>query len=380
MLVSAHYPPDKSAASTVMKNLFSHFEPESYSVVQRKPRDCAGFPIKRYSIFSDIHFSFHINQYWQALQVPLAKYRLKTLVRQIRPKIILSVYPDFHHLKVGFEVSTETDIPTAIYLHDTVAESLWSTGLRKKAADLQEQIIQSSALIFVITQGLVDLFQNKYHRSTILLKHIYKGGVQEEYREINNRQASFGGSIYGINACALSRIAQALRQEGYSLNLSTQTNKKYLLQRGIINHYSQVKFYPDYSEYLAALGDQELLIVGLDWPEETSIHRDELATIFPTKLPEYLAAGRPIFVHCPQDYYLARFINQYGCGLVVSEPSMDCLIKGLQRLDESNFRKELSRNAIKTARLFSQNGNSQIFRDELTRFTQSNCSQSPSYI
>jgi hypothetical protein len=91
-------------------------------------------------------------------------------------------------------------------------------------------------------------------------------------------------------------------------------------------------YYPEWSDYLEALNDHEILLLALDWPDESPIHHDELATIFPTKTPEYLASGRPILVHCPEDYFLARFFRHHDCGTIVSERSVDALADAIRTI------------------------------------------------
>ena len=78
-----------------------------------------------------------------------------------------------------------------------------------------------------------------------------------------------------------------------------------------------------------AIASKAVLLLALDAPHESNVHRDELATIFPTKTPEYLASGRPVFAHCPSDYFLARFLNEHGCGAVVSEDDDNAIMAQL---------------------------------------------------
>jgi glycosyltransferase involved in cell wall biosynthesis len=361
LLVSVFYPPNKYASSVVMKNLFNKFYPNSYSVVSRNFFGNNKAPANRYTIYWDIKYSFRINQYWQYIQMPLASYRLKKIVQHLKPKVIVSVFPDFYHLKTSFDVSAKMGIPNVIYFHDTLAESLYDTYISKHAIELQNEIFKAPLPVFVLTQGMAELFQNKYKKDCVLLQHIFDGEIVKEYRDINNGQAFFAGAVYQTNTNAVGRLAKALRKEGYSLNLSTITNKKTLLDRGIISDFNQVKYFSDYSLYLETLSNQELLIVGLDWPNESPMHQDELATIFPTKMTEYLAAGRPIVAHCPENYYLARFINHYKCGLVISEPDPECIVAGLCELKDPKVRANMGQNALNVVKQFSSDRISSIF-------------------
>jgi hypothetical protein len=218
--------------------------------------------------------------------------------------------------------------------------------------ELQQQIFRKTKNIFVISDGLRDLFNEKYKTSSIILRHIYNGAQNTSFEEINNRQAFYCGSIYGINFNSLRRASQALANEGYDFNISTITNYYYLLRKNIVKSKKQIKFIPEVSEFLSHLNKQQILIVALDWPDESTIHKDELSTIFPTKMMEYLSSGRPILAHCPENYFLAKFIINNSCGLVSSDPSIENLSHVLRKLNNSSLCKELGQNAINSSSIF----------------------------
>lgn len=368
LLISLFYPPNMNSSSVVIKNLFLNFDPNSYSVVSENFFGKNNTPGNRFTIFSDFKYSYRINRYWQYLQMPLAYYRLHKIVEHLKPRIIVSVYPDYYYLKTSFDVSVKMGIPHVTYFHDTLAGSLSNTFISKYAVELENNIFNGPLPVFVLSQGLAELYQNKYKKECILLQHIYNGEIVNEYRDIDNRHAFFSGEVYQTNCHAITRLAEALRKEGYSLNLSTKTNKKYLLNRGIISNYNQVKYFPDYSEYIRTLQNQELLIIGLDWPNESLLDQDELSTIFPTKMVEYLGSGRPILVHCPEDYYLAKFITQNKCGLLVSELDPASIISGLRELKDPKLRVELVQNALNVLKQFNSYRISSIFRRNLNSF------------
>ena len=108
--------------------------------------------------------------------------------------------------------------------------------------------------------------------------------------------------------------------------------------------------------------------MGLDWPHESVVHSDELSTIFPTKMIEYLAVGRPIVAHCPENYCLAKFINQYKCGLVLGDPTHEGIISDLRKLNDATFRETISQNALKTIDLFNKLDIQTTFRENLYKF------------
>jgi glycosyltransferase involved in cell wall biosynthesis len=131
-------------------------------------------------------------------------------------------------------------------------------------------------------------------------------------------------------------------------------------------------FYRQRADYLKAMQQQGVLILALNWPDETPQHEDELATIFPTKTPEYLATGRPIVVHCPEHYFLARFFRENRCGLVVTERSIEALVQAIRHLLEDPVAvSELRQSALTAARIFSADQIARRFQTVVRSVAQS---------
>ena len=77
---------------------------------------------------------------------------------------------------------------------------------------------------------------------------------------------------------------------------------------------------------------------------------EEYRTMFPTKTLEYLVSQRPILAHLPGDSFLANFYRKYDCALIVDEPTLEALSKGISRLcSDADLRLRLVRNALKAA-------------------------------
>ena len=76
-----------------------------------------------------------------------------------------------------------------------------------------------------------------------------------------------------------------------------------------------------------------------------------MRTASPSKLPEYLAAGRPILVYAPSHSYYAKYAGEHKFALVVDHPDLDMLHQAILKLkyDES-LCKRLIANARRVAR------------------------------
>ena len=182
-------------------------------------------------------------------------------------------------------------------------------------------------------------------------------------------QLFFSGTVYSINAAPLARITRAMTQlAGARLAVFGVNSADTLSAAGITGPHVVSGFIADRPALLRFMQEQHAYVVCLTWPEETWVGANEMATIFPTKLPEYLAQGRPILVHCPGDYFLARFMREHDCGWVVTERSEDALAAALRDMStESETRRRRCRNALAAAQIFAGHRVATQFSDELAQ-------------
>ncbi len=333
VVVVAYYPPEPGGMSTTMHNLLSRFRPTSYSVVTAGGLThravTASAQAHVYRVISSLRrISSRLDLWWQQRNLPTAVANLCEVIDQTQAKALVAVYPTYHFLKVAREAALLKGLPWVAYLHDTVAEGLSNTPLAKEAAVLQDQVFVEAARVFVMSQGMAELWRRKFDLDCVPLEHTYPEAIPQRLPERPTlRQAFWAGATYGINDKAVARVSSALGRLGCPFLLTTTARPRHLRRSGLVGDHIRTTFFRKRSDYLVALQQQGLLILALNWPDEASLHEDELATIFPTKTPEYLASGRPILVHCPEHYFLAKFFRRYGCGIVVSDRSEAALVE-----------------------------------------------------
>jgi len=271
---------------------------------------------RRVEVLSSVSFSSRLNAYWYDAQLPLATLRVKRLIKALRPAVVVGAFPYYHLLHITRQACRETQTPWVAYLHDTLSEALSTGRLSDKAARLHDQVFAEASAILVMSAGMERLYQKKYGLTCTVLQHSLPEPVPASLPENDSAAppAFWGGGIYEINGHALGRVSEALGQLGRSLFLASTASLPVLNSYGITGDHVKRSFYAEREAYLAALRAQGLLVLALDWPDESPVHPEELATIFPTKTPEYLASGRPVLVHCPEDYFLAQFFLQHRCG------------------------------------------------------------------
>ncbi len=99
---------------------------------------------------------------------------------------------------------------------------------------------------------------------------------------------------------------------------------------------------------------QQADVVVLPHGFHGALSAEEYRTIFPTRTIEYLISGRPILAHAPGDCYLARFLTEHECALVVAEPSVNAVSQAIERLlSDDVLRRRLVQNALRVAEMFT---------------------------
>lgn len=372
-VVSMGWPPMTTGSAVVMANLFRNFDPSSFTVVtasnSRYVRNDDGSVSASIGIVSSLLWSFRLDMYWRDLQIPIATRKLIRIVRANDSKVLLAVYPDYHFFKIARDAAKATRVPLLPYFHDTLLEPLAKSRLGHRAARLQAQVFAEAANVLVMSRGMADLYERKYHLQTVPIEHTYPEPIRAVPSATPPKRAAFwAGSIYGINLRAARRIASALAKIKVPWKLTNQPPSEFWRGAEFDRDLISTSFFPSRNQYLAALEGYGLLVLALDAADESEIQEDELSTIFPTKTPEYLASGRPILVHCPDHYFLARFFRTNRCGVVVSDRTIDALAEACRSiLDGESSVAELTKNALDVAKQFSASRIANRLGDEVQR-------------
>lgn len=357
--ITTAYPPVPAGSSVINRNLLSHFDEDSFVLIKSKVNQTKKIegaePKHTYSVFKPYYnLPRRLNNFLCDLQISFAIKKILRLAKKYQPKAIVAVYPDYYFLKIAREAAKVLDIPFIPYMHDTIAEALSSSRLANKAKELQDQVFEEADKVLVMSDGMKDLYQSKYKLPSTALRHSYLEPIKEHPDKLpEEKKAFWAGDVYNINKTSLNRVSQALAKNSYELILATYRSKEDLKQLGLEGDHLQTTFFAGRSKYLNALSQHRILLLALDWPDESDVHPDELATIFPTKTPEYLAAGNIILVHCPENYFLARFFLDNECGIVISERSVDAINQQLENIAQNKINlDQIRRNALKTAEIF----------------------------
>lgn len=358
LFLTTSYPPNPSAAAVVHRQLLDQFDPDSFILVT------AFFPgAKRAEVPKDIRrrfvylslefFSSKVHRMlasFQRLTIPLF---LRYYVARYKPARIVISYPDLYWLDICSAFAIKKNIPFVPYFHNTLVEGVYKESAKALAKKVQERVFGSAYNIAVMSEGMRDLYKRKYNLSSVAWEHIYPE-LPVPYNGPKEYRAHWSGDIYEINYKALARLNNAFIKMGMQFSISNGKTVEQLKAFGITGDHIKKVFYPKRADYLQQLNVASILLLALNYSDECTDHEDELATIFSTKTPEYLGSNSLIVYHGPRHYFLAQFILQNDCGIVIETRDEDELLKALTSVME-NYDSHLYKikNATKSLSIFN---------------------------
>ena len=379
-IITEAFPPTSAGSSVLNKNLLSYFDPNSYVVYTHKisfknQLDMVKDVRVRYIAKSFQHFSGKLHNLLLPFQFKYAFNKIKRDSKKEKPVAIIATYPSLDYIKLGLDIASSLKLPFFPYLHDTIAEALSNSVHAERATTVQAQIWKRSAHIFVMSDGMRDLYQKKYALKTEPVLHTYMEKIRNEneleLKKYTSPRCFWGGEVYNINNVSLPRLTRALENLDPTIEIASPQKREVLNGLGITNKNLVISFYSDRSQYLKAIEHADILLLGLNWPEESTIHPEELGTIFPTKTPEYLSSGKLIIVHAPEQYFLTQFFKKHQCGIVLDKIDPSEVLNTLKQ-ELNNPEKILSyrKNALNTAKLFNQTLVAENFKKSINNIIQ----------
>ena len=287
LFLTIAYPPNPTASAVVHRHLLDQFDPQSFVVLT------AFFPgarraeipkeVRQHFIYLSFEFlssrAHRIIARIQKFTIPLF---LHLYISLVKPARIIIGYPDLYWLDICSTVAIKRKIPFIPYLHDTIVEATYFGGSKELAKEVQERVFSKAYNIAVMSEGMRSLYKKKYGLDVVAWEHIYPESPVSFTGQKDNR-AHWSGDVYEVNYKSVIRLNNALGKMGMQFSISNGKTREQLKGFGITGQHLQKVFYPGRADYLKQLGTSKILLLGLNYADECTVHEDELATIFSTK-------------------------------------------------------------------------------------------------
>lgn len=344
LVISRYFPPAIGGTPTVLKNLFRSFSHEDFFVVSARPRvsetpeliyrgEAVDFPLAWRRLLGRYLIPFYIFLLpfiWRAL------FRIK---KKWEPTQILIVYPDPFFSVAGYLFAAWTRLPYSVYFHDLFleAQAKPSRFIQRLLARLfEKRMISGSRRFFAVSEGLRDFYRNKYGLAPQVVPHsidrrIINENPQPDVRFRAAVRIVYTGGIYDNQRDTFQIFVRSLREASFphKLVIASQKPREYFERLGVIGPEDEVVFLKERREVFSLQRGATFLYLPLAW---NSSSRQEVMTSIPTKLFEYAAAMRPIFVHCPPESALARFCLDRGIGDVCASVHPSDILAAVEKM------------------------------------------------
>lgn len=349
-LVSHILPPSGSGQAVMLHRLLSAVPSDRYCLVsikdyadeeagaratERLPvpyfplRFCRQLPIFRKFGLANVTATVNV-----LLTIVHRAAQIAVIVRKEGCEMLMACTGDLYDIPAAYLASRWCGIPFVPYIFDDYAYQ-W-IGFNRELAKRFERIIMRGARAVIVPN---EFMQQEYVRrhgvsSTIVRNPCHLpdlSGLDEAASHDARREISvvYTGAIYHAHYDAFRNIVTALAMLGrldVKLHLYTAQPEDELKAQGICGPLVELHPHVPQESVPAILRDADILFLPLAF--ETTIS-EVIRTSAPGKLGEYLAAGRLILVHAPQDSFVSWYVRTHQCGIVVDKNDPTELVKEL---------------------------------------------------
>ncbi|MDD1720247.1 MAG: hypothetical protein LUQ25_09325 [Methanoregulaceae archaeon] len=256
----------------------------------------------------------------------------------------------------AYVAGRELNIPFSMYVFDDYRLQWLNPVYAKHVGIVGPDIMRNATNVIVPNEFL----KKRYDREFGIRTRIVRNPVDlTGYRMIPSGTAKVAGSricilytgaIYEAQQDALNRLVRAIGK---------MQNVRITLRIYSENRWSPDPAYQDIVESHDAVplcrmpeiqGKADILFLPLAFHSDFS--DDLINTSSPGKIGEYLAAGRPVLVHAPENSFVSWYFKTHSCGEVVDSESEERLIGGLSRIiHDQDYRNLIAENAKNRALL-----------------------------
>jgi len=396
LVLSYYFPPMAVGPAFVMHGLMSQFHPKNSIILMgdpdrysdhREPRH-GDLPVRLYDVprwwvKEDLFLRAGpvrvplrlraIGNVLVGLRVAVASARL---LRRSEVKGLLVVYPKQHFLLAACLASLVSRKPLLVYFMDTYVDGL-PRG-RKVASLIERYLARRSSLVFAMSGAHQEQLEQRWEnygisdRPIVEIPHPYSDASPpaEPTMTLQGRPSIvFTGAIYDAQAEAIRRLIAALGSSELEtfdphLHLITQSDRADLEKLDIVEGDRVHVRGATRAEARAAQQQADILFLPIAFDAKTHV----IETASPSKMPEYLASGRPILVHAPRDSYLTRYADDHGFAKVVADPDVDALARAVREIaTNEELRRRLVEHARRTLSRYDARRVAEAFRSSIAR-------------
>jgi glycosyltransferase involved in cell wall biosynthesis len=294
---------------------------------------------------------------FNGLGVALVALREIMEIRHKRVEALITIVQGRYYLAAAL-AAWATATPHITIVHDSFisANSTPSNLLRRALRYLTQKTLRSAAHVYAVSPEMQSLVLRECGAGSEIQLPSSTLSPHAEGQAQNSRECSpvilFAGTTgYTVRDC-LDLLADmiATGQLKAKLHLCTAMTETEMQKFGRNCDNIVCRGWVSQSELQEAFSSADILFLPYSFLESS---REAVETAFPSKIADYLAAGKPILVFGPRYSSLVRYTSEQGFAEVVDEFSAAALARGIQKIVFSPLYKE--KLAARALEVFSAN-------------------------
>jgi glycosyltransferase involved in cell wall biosynthesis len=347
-IVSNVVPPSASGQAIVLAKVLGGRPPGSYVLVATRPQigPVAGEPLPAPTeLAPEPRFrSAVLNVILLPARVLVQAFRIARAVRAHAAEVVVGLTGDLWDLPAALIAARLAHARFVACLFDDYVHQ-WPNRVMRAVARRLEPIVLRHASAVLVTN---EIFAESVRRRTGVTASIMRMPGAEVTRgdePVQQGTIVYTGAVYAAHFDAFRNLLAAIDRldANVTLHLHTGTTDEELAAAGISGRLVR-HGHRSAAEVLVLQARADILFMPLAF--EGPYHPELIRTSAPSKLGEYLAAGRPVLAHVQADSFVAWYLTRYDCGVVVSERDPAALAAALERLlHDGELRERLVRNA-----------------------------------
>jgi glycosyltransferase involved in cell wall biosynthesis len=288
--------------------------------------------------------------------------KFKNWLFEFKPEVLYVQVSSRETLLFAGQLIDYLKIPSVNHVMDdwpsTLNSCLFKNYWVKKIGEELRLFNNKVDLHFSISEAMSDEYSKRYNKEYIPFHNpvdceIWLPNVKRDYNlDKENIAILYSGRIgIGITE-SLMDVASAIdsiRDNSVNIKLHIQTFTKDPVILNKLQKYNCVVINPfaAYEQLPKIFAEADILLLANDFSEKGLAF---LRFSMPTKASEYMISGTPVLLYAPKETAISKFFMQNDCGCYVTERSSIEIINALNLLiNDENYRKKISRNAITVA-------------------------------
>lgn len=367
LLYAVDYAPGEAGGgATVMGRLLSDFGPDSLTIVTSRRR--AGILEKsRFAdcprlLFPEItgqkcHGTGRIKLLLDRALIPVLAVCIAVLIARRRPSAVVTVAHGYFFLAATL-AAVAMRVPVITIVHDdwtALNEIVYI--FRRFSRPLLQWALRRSAHVYAISEAMrLHLHEAYGVRADLQLPSTLPNPyAQEPENRLRDRfQLVFAGNIADTVRDSLDALIRVLKEDEIrqglpqraEIVLCTQYSEADVLSHGWTAPSVRLAGWLEREDYLKLLAEADVLVLPLAFAESAAFYA---ATSFPSKLADYLAAGKPVLVIAPPEAPITDYAKRNGFAEVVTTSNSTDIVGALKVLmHDSRRRNALGANALRS--------------------------------